>query len=135
MVLYEVARRGWMKQITGSSPAPRIVRPQLATPPAIERNPRPEPAAESAAPEALETEALQTEALQTEEFQTEEFQAELLDLEADRLDALSPVHESADHLHQAEQAEPPRPEPGAEPELVLGLSPQASTGFAGDIQL
>jgi 23S rRNA (guanosine2251-2'-O)-methyltransferase len=130
MVLYEVARRGWMKQITGSSPAPRIVRPQLATPPAIERNPRPEPAAESAAPEALETEALQAEA-----FQAEEFDAELLDLEADRLDALSPVHESADHLHQAEQAEPPRPEPGAEPELVLGLSPQASTGFAGDIQL
>ncbi len=33
MVLYEVARRGWMKQITGSAPAPRIVRPQLPAPP------------------------------------------------------------------------------------------------------
>ena len=33
MVLYEVARRGWMKQITGSAPAPRIVRPQLPNPP------------------------------------------------------------------------------------------------------
>jgi 23S rRNA (guanosine2251-2'-O)-methyltransferase len=28
-----VARRGWMKQITGSAPAPRIVRPQLPAPP------------------------------------------------------------------------------------------------------
>ena len=33
MVLYEVARRGWMKQITGSAPAPRIVRPQIASTP------------------------------------------------------------------------------------------------------
>ena len=32
LLLYEVARRGWMKTITGSSPAPRIVRPQLPTP-------------------------------------------------------------------------------------------------------
>jgi 23S rRNA (guanosine2251-2'-O)-methyltransferase len=34
MVLYEVARRGWMKQISGTAPAPPIVRPQLPTPPA-----------------------------------------------------------------------------------------------------
>ncbi len=32
LLLYEVARRGWMKTITGSSPAPRIVRPSLPTP-------------------------------------------------------------------------------------------------------
>lgn len=44
LLLYEVARRGWMKTITGSSPAPRIVRPNLPTPsqrlesdPALER--------------------------------------------------------------------------------------------------
>jgi 23S rRNA (guanosine2251-2'-O)-methyltransferase len=29
LLLYEVARRGWMKTIMGTSPAPRIVRPQL----------------------------------------------------------------------------------------------------------
>jgi 23S rRNA (guanosine2251-2'-O)-methyltransferase len=29
LLLYEVARRGWMKTITGTAPAPRIVRPQL----------------------------------------------------------------------------------------------------------
>jgi len=32
LLLYEVARRGWMKTISGSSPAPRIVRPNLPTP-------------------------------------------------------------------------------------------------------
>ncbi|MCP9774652.1 23S rRNA (guanosine(2251)-2'-O)-methyltransferase RlmB [Cyanobium sp. WAJ14-Wanaka] len=29
LLLYEVARRGWMKGLSGSQPAPRIVRPQL----------------------------------------------------------------------------------------------------------
>jgi len=29
LLLYEVARRGWMQAITGNAPAPRIVRPQL----------------------------------------------------------------------------------------------------------
>ena len=31
LLLYEVARRGWMRHISGSSPAPRLVRPQLRT--------------------------------------------------------------------------------------------------------
>ncbi len=31
LLLYEIARRGWMKTITGTSPAPRIVRPQVPT--------------------------------------------------------------------------------------------------------
>jgi 23S rRNA (guanosine2251-2'-O)-methyltransferase len=30
LLLYEIARRGWMKGITGSQPAPRISRPQVA---------------------------------------------------------------------------------------------------------
>jgi 23S rRNA (guanosine2251-2'-O)-methyltransferase len=129
MVLYEVARRGWMKQITGSSPAPRIVRPQLATPPAIERNPTPEQVAE---PVALE--AFDAEAFDTVEFE-ENFESKALDLEAEGLDAGSPEPESADHHPQVAEAEPQLQEPVAEPELVLGLSPQAATGFAGDIQL
>ncbi|MFM9100699.1 MAG: 23S rRNA (guanosine(2251)-2'-O)-methyltransferase RlmB, partial [Cyanobium sp.] len=62
MVLYEVARRGWMKQITGSSPAPRIVRPQLATPAAIDRT---EPTA-----------------VEPESFEPEEFEALLPELVA-----------------------------------------------------
>ncbi|WP_371820637.1 23S rRNA (guanosine(2251)-2'-O)-methyltransferase RlmB [Synechococcus sp. A10-1-5-1] len=36
MVLYEVARRSWMQKISGAAPAPRIVRPQMPTPPPLE---------------------------------------------------------------------------------------------------
>ena len=32
LLLYEVARRGWMKGLAGTQPAPRIVRPQLPAP-------------------------------------------------------------------------------------------------------
>jgi 23S rRNA (guanosine2251-2'-O)-methyltransferase len=32
LLLYEVARRSWMKGLSGSSPAPRLVRPALPTP-------------------------------------------------------------------------------------------------------
>jgi 23S rRNA (guanosine2251-2'-O)-methyltransferase len=45
MVLFEVARRGWMKQLSGNAPAPRIVRPAMPAPPAM---PSPEPLAELA---------------------------------------------------------------------------------------
>jgi hypothetical protein len=114
-----------MKQITGSSPAPRIVRPQLATPPAIERDPAPEPAAEQVALEAFEDEAFNTEAFDTDAF----------DLEAEVTNTVSHEPESADHHHPVAEAEPQRQEPAGEPELVLGLSPQVATGFAGDIQL
>jgi 23S rRNA (guanosine2251-2'-O)-methyltransferase len=126
MVLYEVARRGWMKQITGSSPAPRIVRPQLATPPAIERNPTPEPAAD----EPLALEAFEDEAFTTEAFNTDPF-----DLEAEGANTVSSEPQSADHHHPVAEAESQLEEPAGEPELVLGLSPQVATGFAGDIQL
>ena len=33
LCLYEVARRGWMKGLKGQNPSPRIVRPQLSSPP------------------------------------------------------------------------------------------------------
>ena len=32
LLLYEIARRGWMHGITGTAPAPRLVRPSLPTP-------------------------------------------------------------------------------------------------------
>jgi 23S rRNA (guanosine2251-2'-O)-methyltransferase len=51
LLLYEVARRGWMQAITGNAPAPRIVRPQL-----------PSKAAASNATSAAEAEAVATTA-------------------------------------------------------------------------
>jgi 23S rRNA (guanosine2251-2'-O)-methyltransferase len=41
MLLYEVARRGWMRGLHGTAPAPRLVRPTLATAP---HQPAPMPA-------------------------------------------------------------------------------------------
>jgi len=111
MVLYEVARRGWMKQISGNAPAPRIVRPSLPAPPAIPSPPetsdelsdepvadRPEPA-ELLAHEPLAQETLADQSL------------------ADQ----SGVAPAAEHPDQ--------------PELVLDLDAPANTTFSADIQL
>jgi 23S rRNA (guanosine2251-2'-O)-methyltransferase len=50
LLLYEIARRGWMQGLRGNSPAPRLVRPSLPAPaPAAESDPAavdPAPAAE-----------------------------------------------------------------------------------------
>ena len=54
LLLYEVARRGWMKGLSGSQPAPRLVRPQLPAPAAS-----PEPEEEPTATEASSAEAQQ----------------------------------------------------------------------------
>ncbi len=48
LLVYEIARRGWMKGITGSQPAPRINRPQVAQP-ARPETATPEPEANSVA--------------------------------------------------------------------------------------
>jgi 23S rRNA (guanosine2251-2'-O)-methyltransferase len=59
LLLYEVARRSWMKGLAGTSPAPRLVRPALPTPAPVEAVPSPldpEPATSSIpAPVADET--------------------------------------------------------------------------------
>jgi 23S rRNA (guanosine2251-2'-O)-methyltransferase len=50
LLLYEVARRSWMKGLAGTSPAPRLVRPALPTPAPVEAVPSPldpEPASSS----------------------------------------------------------------------------------------
>jgi 23S rRNA (guanosine2251-2'-O)-methyltransferase len=49
LLLYEVARRGWMKGLRGTAPAPRLVRPSLPTT-------APEPAIEPAPPTASQQE-------------------------------------------------------------------------------
>ncbi|MCS5700031.1 23S rRNA (guanosine(2251)-2'-O)-methyltransferase RlmB [Cyanobium sp. FGCU-52] len=36
LLLYEIARRGWMHGLTGTAPAPRLVRPSLPTPEPLE---------------------------------------------------------------------------------------------------
>ncbi len=110
LLLYEVARRGWMKGLTGSQPAPRLVRPQLpaAAAPAVvagaaggEEPAEPGPLAvvQAGDPEVdVATEAVIPPALQS---------------------ALTePVQDSAPAT-----------------ELELGLVPGHPPGFYGDIQL
>jgi 23S rRNA (guanosine2251-2'-O)-methyltransferase len=46
LLLYEVARRGWMRGLTGTAPAPRIVRPSMPAPPDPELPSEPEPPAQ-----------------------------------------------------------------------------------------
>ena len=58
LLLYEIARRGWMKGISGSQPAPRISRPAIpnAAPLAAD-GPQPEAVAEPAVAESVAPEA------------------------------------------------------------------------------
>ena len=109
MVLYEVARRGWMKTISGSSPAPRIVRPQLPAPPKVEPvSPAPEPLAGHEPPATPVPEVDPDPTPEREEHEL-----------------FSP--------EQAAEAEVLVAEVIAE--LQLGMTPAPAPTFSGDIQL
>jgi 23S rRNA (guanosine2251-2'-O)-methyltransferase len=126
MVLYEVARRGWMKNITGSSPAPRIVRPQLATA---------EPLVASEQPDDLEDDtAFSPEEAEVASALVAEVVAEVaaeLVAEVAELAELAEVAEQVAEIADEVEAEAP----AVPAELSLDLSPSPATSFAGDIQL
>jgi 23S rRNA (guanosine2251-2'-O)-methyltransferase len=121
MVLYEVARRGWMKQISGSAPAPRIVRPQMPAPPAIQVAPEPENAPEASVSDVFEQDPMGGSELpfsEDDQQRAEQIVAEVI----------------------AELGSPPTAEPQQAPEdeggsLNLGLSLEPRTTFSSDIQL
>ncbi|MFZ9849797.1 MAG: 23S rRNA (guanosine(2251)-2'-O)-methyltransferase RlmB [Vulcanococcus sp.] len=125
MVLYEIARRGWMKQISGSAPAPRIVRPQLPAP-ALQPS-EPDGAADlsSAAEDAVQPgpAAVSPAPLSPE------------------ADLPEPAPAAGGSLNGGvPQAQPAALEPteaSAEPvvDLSLGLPADPLAGFSGDIQL
>jgi len=120
MVLYEVARRGWMKQITGSAPAPRIVRPQLPAPSAI--------AAPAGAEAGAEAGSERVDALPAAMEQADAHQ----DGVASAL-ASQPAEDAAPAVTPELSASP---EPSAVvAELQLGLAPAAPAGFSDDIRL
>ena len=138
MVLYEVARRGWMKQINGTAPAPRIVRPQLPAPPAL-RTPielasvaEPEldfePEHEQEPATALETEL---ETAFTPEQAAEAQQ--LVDQVVADLAAAPPTETEAETETEADTGADADGDPDSE--LVLGMVAAPATTFSGDIQL
>ena len=119
MVLYEVARRGWMKQISGSAPAPRIVRPQLPAPALKVSDTEPDASA-APAPDAVDA--------QPDSFEATASAADSSDL-TDQVELADQVELTS------ESAESVAGDAGEADDLNLGLSPAPLAGFAGDIQL
>lgn len=135
LLLYEVARRGWMKGLTGSQPAPRLVRPQLPAPAARSVHEE-EPAAAEASAAAVE----QLPPSQPDTFAPEPF-AELPDQQQA---ALEPEDQPKDQPQDQPENQPEQladqqiaDEFSAEQEPVidLGMEPAPRSGFLGDIQL
>jgi 23S rRNA (guanosine2251-2'-O)-methyltransferase len=133
MVLYEVARRGWMKQLTGNAPAPRIVRPAMPAPPAvIAAVPAPsvdttEAELEPTGPEAISSDTTAPVFEPEPEFVTEsEFQPIP---EADHQPGAEPASEPEAPAEPQAPVEPPAPA------LDLGLAPPFGSSFSTDIQL
>jgi len=113
LLLYEVARRGWMKGLRGSQPAPRLVRPQLPAPAAAATELVTEPEASPLALEQAPDPA-----------------------EAQDLAQTSDLAEPSDLAETPDVEEAPVVDPGVhETILDLGLAPAGPAGFNGDIQL
>ena len=124
LLLYEVARRGWMKGLSGSQPAPRLVRPQL-----------PAPAASLDLGEA--TLAIEESYSFSEKISPNQADASLEPLLERGLEPDKPTEELAEKQPEvvAEElsasVDSPEPESGIE----LGFYPSSKSGFLGDIQL
>jgi len=140
LLLYEVARRGWMKGLKGSQPAPRIVRPQL-----------PAPALRAVGGEATTEEASIDSTAASED-------AELAPAEFDEAEFDAPSTAEAGtpepSVPSAQEPAATLGEPGAnlenapghvvvqvadqgseQPVLDLDMAPPTPAGFNGDIQL
>jgi len=133
LVLFEVARRGWMHGLSGSAPAPRLVRPALPAPPvaAVAEEPVDGATAEpDGAPVVL---AEPTVAVAFGEV-SEEASDETFGAVAGERPSWMPAPASATPLPEAEpepepfEPEPFEPEPEPEPEPV-------TDPFATDISL
>jgi 23S rRNA (guanosine2251-2'-O)-methyltransferase len=148
LLLYEVARRGWMKGLKGSQPAPRIVRPQL-----------PAPALRTVGDEATTDEATSDEA--TSDEATIDSPAELDAADSDAPGTTEPdiTEASTPEPFTASEQEPGASfgqpgegleapaaileepavqvaDPGSDqPVLALDMAPPSPAGFNGDIQL
>ncbi|MFM7635198.1 MAG: 23S rRNA (guanosine(2251)-2'-O)-methyltransferase RlmB [Cyanobacteriota bacterium] len=155
LVVYEIARRSWMKGISGSQPAPRLSRPAIPNAPALAHSLAEPPASEF--PEATEPlEATESPAPEPSAPESQGGAPEPPAPEPDFRGAGAPLIEptaaaaSVDQPAAVEQLQGPSPcSPGGQPDLVpatvtlavvpgLDLDPVPATvapGFDGDIQL
>ena len=131
LLLYEVARRGWMRGLTGTAPAPRIVRPSMPAPPDLEP--------ETLPPSDIvpEVDAMFPEEAAAEELDDDNGSAESGPEAVAESSAPEPTEPPAPE--PVETAEPSAAEPVAEapanPLEPLPYLPSPQTGFAGDIRL
>jgi len=122
LLLYEVARRGWMKGLSGSQPAPRLVRPQL-----------PAPAASASAPDT-EVDGIEVDGTEVEGMEVEGM-ASLGPITEPEIDVEADPEESEEPMVLGEPTAPPPADVPVDSEVDLGLSPARAPGFWGDIQL
>ena len=122
LLLYEVARRGWMKGLSGSQPAPRLVRPQL-----------PAPAVSATAPDT-QVDGIEVDGIEVEGMEVEGM-ASLGPVTELEIHVEAEPEESVEPMVLGEPTAPPPADVPVDSEVELGLSPARAPGFWGDIQL
>jgi 23S rRNA (guanosine2251-2'-O)-methyltransferase len=122
LVLYEVARRGWMQGIRGMAPPPRLVRPNVPT----------QPLEPDASPQPVEPEA----SLQPRESQPSPLQPLEQEIEGDRSPEAAPerAFDPGDALATSDHGLPLEDFKPAAPEGAGTIAP-APSDFEGDIHL
>ncbi len=122
LMLYEVARRGWMQKVLGSSPAPRIVRPSLPSPAAAAVVSE-EPEQAGSVEDELDAELLNIPAEEMEEEIGEEF--------ADEFGAASFAEDLAQEAAGTEEAAGAEEAEGSDgPEAALEVDAAAAESEA-----
>ncbi len=137
LLLYEIARRGWMKNISGNAPAPRLVRPQVPTTAAASSSPAvapAEPAPETTSPETDSSGDPAPEATSEIQEVIEEPIEEIAE-EGIQNDVQDDVQDTSP------EAAPENPAPELElqvalpEEIELSFTPPTGSPFQGDIRL
>jgi len=143
LLLYEVARRGWMKGLKGSQPAPRIVRPQLPAP-ALRTVGGEATFEESTTEEATFEQAAVGSPAEFDPADSDAFEPDAADSDAPRMPEAStpeaspqsPQEPLATVEEPAGQAAGQGLDQGSDqPVLDLDMAPPTPAGFNGDIQL
>jgi 23S rRNA (guanosine2251-2'-O)-methyltransferase len=137
LLLYEVARRGWMKGLGGSQPAPRIVRPQLPAPALFPAGEATTSSALAAASEVAELVGAGVDAVGPGVASTHEAFSESAQEPGASVEEPGAAVEDPG-ISVPEPCAPLEEPPGdvsGQPVLALDLTPPPWAGFHGDIQL
>ncbi|MBC1261002.1 23S rRNA (guanosine(2251)-2'-O)-methyltransferase RlmB [Synechococcus sp. BSF8S] len=138
LLLYEIARRGWMKTISGNAPAPRLVRPQVPTTAAPASSPHhsaPE-TAEEIQPVVQELSEDPQPALNQADSETDDqdSQTDQAD-QADQADGQDTIQQESTEHPQAETAPELDLQVALPAEIELSFAHSSTSPFQGDIRL